>query len=369
MSRLVLLFLSSALLTIGVLAQETTPVLSAPANEPELSLDQLLRRALENNPQLPAAQQSQEAARLRYKALRARPNPTLEMIPGLGPRAAADEEIILAQPLDIFGKRRARAAVAQAELRYAESETTLVERALVVALKNAAADLFAAQEAESLGTLQVEIATQFRDAAARRAELGDVPLVQVQRADLELMRVQNDLAQARAERLSRRAALNQLIGQAPETPLRVALPISASFTNSLRLPINIKQSDTAFLAPLTGAVTGGRRTGWWRLHRATGAFGSQYVKQSPRYFRRAGNARRAPRDSGIATTRTQTRYRITSAPLLVFWAPRFVCPARCNNDSLFRFRLVAQCSTRRRSGKQSPRSAHLPVKKSSRHAN
>lgn len=237
MSRLFLLFLSSALLTVGALDQEATPVLSAPANEPEISLDELLRRALENNPQLPAARQSQEAARLRYESLRARPNPTLEIIPGIGPREAADEEIILAQPLDIFGKRRARAGIAQAELRHAQAETTLVERALIVALKNAAADLFAAQESESLGTLQSEIAKQFRDAAARRAELGDVPPVQVQRAELELLRVQNELAQARAERLSRRAALNQFIGQAPETPLRVALPIGASFTNLLRVPM------------------------------------------------------------------------------------------------------------------------------------
>ena len=251
MSRFFLLFLSSALLIAGAFAQEATPLISpSPSNEPEISLDELLRLALENNPQLPAARQSQEAARLRYKSLRARPNPTLELIPGIGPRVAADEEIILAQPLDIFGKRRARASVAQAELRHAQAETTLAERALIVTLKNAAAELFAAQEAESLGTFQAEIAAQFRDAAARRAELGDVPPVQAQRAELELLRVQNDLAKARAERLSRRATLNQLVGQAPETPLRVALPMAAAFTDSLRLPLDLKQANAAFLAPL-----------------------------------------------------------------------------------------------------------------------
>jgi len=49
-----------------------------------------------------------------------------------------------------------------------------------------------------------------RNAAARRAAL-------------ELLRVENELTGARAERLVRGAVLNQLIGQAPKTLLRVAL--------------------------------------------------------------------------------------------------------------------------------------------------
>jgi cobalt-zinc-cadmium efflux system outer membrane protein len=161
--------------------------------------------------------------------------PRAELVPRLaGNREAADEEVILSQPLDLFGQRRARAAVAGAELRGVQARATLVERSLIVEVKNAAANLFAAQEAESLGRVQTEVAQLFRDAAARRAELGDVPPVQVQRAELELLRVQNELTGAQAERLSRRAALNQLVGQAPETPLRVTLPFSSSLTAILR---------------------------------------------------------------------------------------------------------------------------------------
>lgn len=76
-------------------------------------------------------------------------------------------------------------------MRHAQAEATLAERALVVGVKNAASDLFAAQEAELLGQTRVEVARLFRDAAARRAQLGDVPPVQVQRAELELLRVEN----------------------------------------------------------------------------------------------------------------------------------------------------------------------------------
>ena len=204
--------------------------------EPEVALDELIRRALANNPQLPIARETVEAARQRVGAARANAGPTLQIVPRLlGRRGAADEEIILSQPIDLFGRRRARSAVAEAQVRSAQAQSTLTERALVVAVKNVAADLFAAQEAESLGGVQVEVAQLFRDAAARRAQLGDVPPVQVQRAELELLRVQNEQTNAQAERLARRAALNQLTGAPPEMPLRVSLPLSTGLTDVLRL--------------------------------------------------------------------------------------------------------------------------------------
>ena len=227
-------------LALPAMAQDAPPpapvVSPEVSDEPEVALDELLRRALANNPQLPIARETVEAARQRVLSARSMGSPTLQIVPRLvGKRNAADEEIILSQPLDVFGRRRARAGVAGAQLRAAEAGSALTERSLVVAVKNAAADLFAAQEAESLGQVQVEVAQLFRDAAARRAQLGDVPPVQVQRAELELLRVQNDLTGAQAERLARRAGLNQLVGQAPETPLRVALPISTGLTDVLRL--------------------------------------------------------------------------------------------------------------------------------------
>jgi cobalt-zinc-cadmium efflux system outer membrane protein len=203
--------------------------------EPEVSIDELIRLALENNPQPAIARANLEAARQRAGALKSLPNPVLQLVPGfIGDEEARDEEIILSQPLDLFGQRKAQRRVLEAESRRVAAESTLVTRSLVVEVKNSAANLFAAQEAESLGQAQVEVAEQFRAAAARRAELGDVPPVQAQRAELELLRVQNELTNARAERLVRRAVLNQLIGQAPETPLRVSLPLSPALADLLR---------------------------------------------------------------------------------------------------------------------------------------
>ena len=217
-------------------APPVATVSPALASEPEVSLEALIARALQNSPQMPLSRENLEAARQRASAARGLLNPTLQLVPRLaGNREAADSEILVSQPLDVFGKRRAQASVLAAQVRGAQAASILAERSLVVSVKNAAAELFAAQEAEKLAVFQAEVARLFRDAAARRAELGDVPQVQVQRAELEQLRVENELTSARAQRLARRAALNGIIGQAPQTPLRVALPIATDFTAVLQV--------------------------------------------------------------------------------------------------------------------------------------
>ncbi len=262
-------FIALALLPLApALAQEIpepppAPIIEiAPETEPVIALDALIRLALENTPQLSIARANEEAARSRSGAARAFPTPILELTPGLGNREARDEEVILAQPLDLFGLRRARGNVADAELRRAQSETSLTEREMIVGVKNAATALFAAQEAEKLGEVQTEVAQLFLDAATRKAELGDAPPVQTQRAELELLRVQTELDAAQAERLTRRAALNLLIGRAPEAPLRVELPISSALTDLLRArpaatTTEAMQSTASPSAPATTAQAGG----------------------------------------------------------------------------------------------------------------
>lgn len=87
-----------------------------------------------------------------------------------------------------------------------------------------------------------------------------MPPVQVQRAELELLRTQNELTSAQAERLARRAGLNQPIGQAPETPLRVALPILTGLTDLLCLSPAASRSaslpSTSLPSTLSGTSAG-----------------------------------------------------------------------------------------------------------------
>ncbi len=223
-------------LTLFVVSLALSPVFAqVESSEPVVSVDELVARALENNPQPAIAKANLEAARQRAGSLKSLPNPVLQIVVGfVGNEEARDEEVLLSQPIDLFGQRRVKRKVLEAQARSADAQNELVTRALVVEVKNAATGLFAAQEAEALSAEQVEVAKAFRDAAARRAELGDVPQVQAQRAGLELLRVQNEATNARANRLIRLAVLNQLIGQAPQTPLKVELPIEPALLGLLR---------------------------------------------------------------------------------------------------------------------------------------
>jgi len=195
------------------------------SSKPEITIDELVQQALERYPQLAIARQNTEAAKERFKSLRSFPNPVLQLTPRLtGNREAADTEVLLSQPVDLFGKRRANAKVKEAEWHSAIAKSTFAQRSLIVQVKQAAIELYAAQEAETLSNAQMEIAQKFHDAAQRRAALGDVPQVQAQRAALELLRVQNEFANSEATRLAQLATVNKLIGQDPSTQFRVILP-------------------------------------------------------------------------------------------------------------------------------------------------
>ena len=195
------------------------------SSQSSVALDELIARALQLNPQTQIAAAQTEAARARANSARAPIGPTLQLVPAIGGNDDSREEsILLSQPIDLFGQRRANRAVADAQLRGVLSQRDVSTRALIIAVKNAAAQLFAAQEAQSLGETQLDIARQFRDAAARRAQLGEVPAVQAQRAQLELDRAAIELDAARAQSAIRRVKLNQLIGAPPQAPLVVALP-------------------------------------------------------------------------------------------------------------------------------------------------
>ena len=223
-------------LTLFVVSLTLSPVFAqSEVAEPAVGIDELVQRALQTNPQPAIARANLEAARKRAGALKSLPNPVLQIVAGFaGNEEARDEEVLLSQPIDLFGQRRAKRKVLEAEAKRAAAENQLVTRALVVEVKNAAAQLFAAQEAQKLSAEQMQVAQAFSDAAARRAELGDVPQVQAQRAGLELLRVQNEATNASANRLARQAVLNQLIGQAPQTPLTVALPLDPALLGLLR---------------------------------------------------------------------------------------------------------------------------------------
>ncbi len=69
---------------------------------PEVTINELVQRALKSHPQISISQQLENAAQQRLKSSSSFPNPTLELVPHLaGNRDTADSEVILSQPIDL----------------------------------------------------------------------------------------------------------------------------------------------------------------------------------------------------------------------------------------------------------------------------
>lgn len=172
-------------------------------------LESFIVQALERSPKVRAARQLVEAMRLGHASIRSGANPRVELAPGLG---FTNGSLALSQELDLFGSRAARSRVAEAEARRAEA------RWLAVGLDQAGrvlADLVALETATELANAARESADLARELLAiveKRAEIGEVPRIQVTRAELEVLRAEQAARRHAAERERSEAALRSLVG-------------------------------------------------------------------------------------------------------------------------------------------------------------
>lgn len=183
-----------------------TGIAHAQAPDP---LENFIVRALERSPKVRAAREVVEAMRLGHASVRSGANPRVELAPGLG---FTNGNLTLSQEFDLFGSRAARSRVAEAEARLAET------RWLVARLDQAdrvLADLVALEAATELAKAARESADLARELLAiveKRAEIGEVPRLQVTRAELEVLRAAQAARRHAAEQSSREAALRSLVG-------------------------------------------------------------------------------------------------------------------------------------------------------------
>lgn len=206
-------------------------------------LENFIAQALERSPKVRAARSVVEAMRLGHAAVRSGPNPRVELAPGLG---FTNGNLAISQELDVFGSRAARSRVAEAEARLAEA------RWLAVGLDQAGrvlADLVALETATELANAARESADLARELLAiveKRAEIGEVPRIQVTRAELEVLRAEQAARRHAAERERSEAALRSLVG--PEAVASIpSLDLGNRVARSKAMPARSPET-------LTGAV-------------------------------------------------------------------------------------------------------------------
>src|SRR5437660_7953768 len=129
-------------LTIGVAA--LAPGLAAGQAGGELTVDEIVARALTDNPDLKAARIEVEAAAARVQQAGLRPNPMLELG---GQKALSPDNNInvgLSLPLDLNGRKEGRVAVAERELETRRRQVADRERRLRAEVRMKAGELLAA---------------------------------------------------------------------------------------------------------------------------------------------------------------------------------------------------------------------------------
>jgi len=188
---------------------------------PDLTFEEAVKLALANNPRIRALAFDLEAAERGVSSASSLANPSITFTPGLT-RAGSDEELLVAQPLEISGTRAARTGVARAQQRIVQAQALAELRETVFTVKSAYVDLARAQERRSLTADLAKHATEVDVIAQRQVELGSRAGVDRTQTSIEANRAKQQATLAQADYEAALAAFNTEIGRSAETSTRVA---------------------------------------------------------------------------------------------------------------------------------------------------
>lgn len=186
-------------------------------------VDDYVRIALEQNPQIQAARKRMESLAHQVPVAASLPDPMLNLTaqPEQVQTAAGQQEVILSanQKLHWFGKLEARANVAEAQTNVARAELAATELATIAMVKRAYYELYFIQQAISVTETEMSLLSDIRDVANTRYRAGRTSQQDVLRADLEISNVENNLVKLRQQLASGQARLAQMLHVTPQTQL------------------------------------------------------------------------------------------------------------------------------------------------------
>lgn len=202
-----------------------------------ISLNDLIRRALETNQDLAAVRLEIEKAKARLNQARLRPNPTLEFEQESGRLVGNGGDgkftVGASLPIEIYGRRDARINFANIEIEASEAEVRNRERILVAnILTNYAEALAALRELDATENL-LELDLQTTKFVQIRVNEGDTPPLELHllQAEVERLRARRELAEGRLQ--SSLTQLKMLAGLPFEEPLRLREQMSSAILPTL----------------------------------------------------------------------------------------------------------------------------------------
>ena len=120
-----------------------------PSSQAEMTVDELVARALADNPELRAARREIDAALGRLRQAGLRPNPMLELG---GQKALSPDNNLtvgISLPLDLNGRKEGRVGVAEQELAVRRAQLADRERKLRADIRMKAGEVLAARKAKA----------------------------------------------------------------------------------------------------------------------------------------------------------------------------------------------------------------------------
>lgn len=178
-----------------------------------LSVEDAIASAQKHRSQIVAARLMVSAAKL--GAIAASKPPSTGFSLGISSPSSvggSDDDLVLSQPLDIFGRSRRSAALGDALVQVAEAGLRSSLAELQLEVMQAYADVAAARALFESATKSEQIARQLHEAIRGLVELGKLPGVQLQRVEIELDRASLTRQREESELLIAKTRLAAVIG-------------------------------------------------------------------------------------------------------------------------------------------------------------
>jgi cobalt-zinc-cadmium efflux system outer membrane protein len=237
----------SALALVGGLFLAGTPMATAQQSSVggPFTVDELVARALGENPELAAARAEVEAGRGRLRQAGLRPNPMLDLA-GQQNVSGPDSNVSVGVtvPLDLNGRKEGRVGVATREVELKLAQLADRERRLTADVRLKAGEIFAASRNLAFTEQLLSVNRQGLGLVQERVRQGGAPALEENLLLVEVNRLDaaRQLLESRAEIL--RLQLKALVGLPPEGPL--------ALRGELEAPAVWSERATAITRALTG---------------------------------------------------------------------------------------------------------------------
>ena len=192
-----------------------------------MTLEEIEREAMANNPEIRSAEARVAIARARTPAAGALDDPMF-MYRNWGTPIQkpwdwnqAQHMLMYQQTLPGPGKRAARTEVANQQATESEAQIEVVKREIGIKVRKTYYDLLRSADEHRIHDQQMELSKQALQSATVKYTVGRVPQQDVLKAQIAMTRLADHLVMLDAEEESARAELNTLMARDPSAPLEV----------------------------------------------------------------------------------------------------------------------------------------------------